>query len=419
MTEALASDVRTFCLPDLGEGLTAAEVVEWKVAVGDSVSVDQSVVEVETAKAVVDVPVPFAGVVHQLHGAPGDSVTVGAPLISVHPGPRAGDGPEERGTEGSGSGSVLVGYGTGHGPRTRSALSPARPGTAPDRQALVISPVVRHLAARHDVDVDALVPSGAGGVVLRRDVEAAIRRAASPQVTRAAAAPQVTRIPLRGIHRSMADAVARSRREIPDVTVWVEADATALFAARDRLRTAAGGVDVSVLALFARICTAGLLRFPALNSRFDAARNEVLRPAHVNLGFAAHTEHGLLVPVVHHADRTPLPQLAATMRRLTDAARTGRLTPADATGGTFTLNNYGVFGVDGATPVINHPEAAMLGIGRCADRPHVVDGQVTVRMTTQLSLTFDHRVCDGGTAAAFLRFVADHTEDPLLLLNCL
>lgn len=405
MTMTEAPETQTFCLPDLGEGLTSAEVIQWKVAVGDTVALDQSVVEVETVKAVVDIPIPFAGVVRELHGPPGASVTVGAPLISVGPAPSGSPAQQPTAT---GSGSVLVGYGTGGSPRPERSVSEVRPrDEAPVRQPLVISPVVRQLATSHGIDIASLAPSGAGGVVLRRDVEAAIAEGDTLRPVRT---------PLHGAHRAMAEAVTRSRREIPDVTVWVEADATSLFRARDTLR-AAGNAGLTVLALFARICLAGLQRYPVLNSQFNAGTGEIVRLPRVHLGFAAQTDGGLLVPVMHDADGLTTRQLNDGIRQLTEAARAGNLTPKDSRGGTFTLNNYGVFGVDGATPIIRHPEAAMLSIGRCADRPWVVDGRLTVRRTTQLSLTFDHRVCDGETAAGFLRFVADLTENPVLLLD--
>jgi pyruvate dehydrogenase E2 component (dihydrolipoamide acetyltransferase) len=170
------------------------------------------------------------------------------------------------------------------------------------------------------------------------------------------------------------------------------------------------------MALFARICTVGLRRFPELNSSVDAQRGEILQYPHLNLGFAAQTERGLVVPVVRGAHQLTYTQLQAEMTRLTAQARAGELAPASLTGGTFTLNNYGVFGVDGSTPIINHPEAAILGIGRIVDKPWVVDGQLAVRKVTQLSLSFDHRVCDGGTAGGFLRYVADCVENPAILL---
>lgn len=219
-------------------------------------------------------------------------------------------------------------------------------------------------------------------------------------------------MPLRGVRRAIAEKMARSRREIPDVTTWVDVDASGLVEAREALRRA--HPEVGLMALLARFVMAGLARFPELNSSIDG--DEIVQHGHVNLGFAAQTDRGLVVPVVKDAASMTTGQLGAEIARLTAGAREGRLEPADLTGGTITLNNYGVFGVDGSTPIINHPEAALLGVGRIVDKPWVVDGGLAVRKVTQLSLTFDHRVCDGGTAGGFLRFVADCVEQPIGLL---
>ncbi|MCX0244828.1 dihydrolipoamide acetyltransferase family protein, partial [Streptomyces drozdowiczii] len=227
------------------------------------------------------------------------------------------------------------------------------------------------------------------------------------------------RVALRGVRGAVADKLARSRREIPDATCWVDADATELMAARAAMNSAAGAgaAKVSVLALLARVCTAALARYPELNSTVDQEAREIVRLPQVHLGFAAQTDRGLVVPVVRDAHARTTESIGAEIARLTEAARTGTLTPAELTGGTFTLNNYGVFGVDGSTPIINHPEAAMLGVGRIVPKPWVHEGQLAVRQVVQLSLTFDHRVCDGGTAGGFLRYVADCVEQPALLLR--
>jgi pyruvate dehydrogenase E2 component (dihydrolipoamide acetyltransferase) len=220
------------------------------------------------------------------------------------------------------------------------------------------------------------------------------------------------------VRGAVADKLSRSRREIPDATCWVDADATELMRARAAMN-AAGGPKISLLALLARICTAALARYPELNSTVDMAAREVVRLDHVHLGFAAQTDRGLVVPVVRDAHARDAEGLTAEFARLTEAARAGTLTPGELTGGTFTLNNYGVFGVDGSTPIINHPEAAMLGVGRIVPKPWVHEGELAVRQVVQLSLTFDHRVCDGGTAGGFLRYVADCVEQPAVLLRTL
>ncbi|MEV5830575.1 dihydrolipoamide acetyltransferase family protein [Spirillospora sp. NPDC052242] len=421
---------RVFRLPDLGEGLTEAEIVDWKVAVGDTVAIDQVVVEVETAKAVVEVPVPYAGTVLRLHAEAGAVLAVGEPLIEVGDGSpeaagSAGESPDAaryREEERAGSGNVLIGYGTGRASRTggrrRGARRDARgaPAARPERHApRVISPLVRRIAREHGVDLADVRPTGPRGVILRRDVDRAIAAQAPPPAP-AEGGFAAERIPLRGLRRTVAERTARSRREIPDATTWVDADATGLLAVRDALREARPGLGIGLLALLARICVDGLRRFPELNASVDAERGEIVRHGHVHLGFAAQTDRGLVVPVVRDAHLLTTAGLAAELTRLTGLARDGRLPPGELTGGTFTLNNYGVFGVDGSTPIINHPEAGLLGVGRVARRPWVVGDAVVPRQVTQLSLTFDHRVCDGGAAGGFLRHVADLVENPAVLL---
>ena len=414
MTSAAASGARTFALPDLGEGLTEAEILTWRVAEGDDVDVDDIVVEVETAKAAVEVPCPHAGRVVALHGSVGDVIAVGQPLVSIEPpaDPTTRTAETRRNEERAGSGAVLVGYGTSHSAARRgrrAAHTDDTEATSRDREApRVISPVVRRLARDRGLDVAGLQGSGPAGVVLRRDVEAAVGAPADQR------GDGEIRIPLRGIRRAVADKLARSRREIPDVTTWVDVDATGLIEARDALRSSNPDSAVGVLALLARFVVAGLRRYPELNARVDG--EEIVQFPYVNLGFAAQTERGLVVPVVRDAHHKTTLELADELGRLTTLARNGKLEPHDLTGGTVTLNNYGVFGVDGSTPIINHPEAALLGVGRIVDKPWVVDGELAVRKVTQLSLTFDHRVCDGGTAGGFLRFVADCVERPVGLL---
>ncbi|MGW1934944.1 dihydrolipoamide acetyltransferase family protein, partial [Streptomyces sp. NPDC001919] len=241
---------------------------------------------------------------------------------------------------------------------------------------------------------------------------------AAPAASSAVVAPAGERVPLRGVRGAVADKLSRSRTEIPDATCWVDADATELMAARTAMN-GAGGPKISLLALLARICVHALARFPELNSTVDTAAREIVRLPDVHLGFAAQTPRGLVVPVVKDAGTRTAESLTAEFARLTEAARESALTPADLTGGTFTLNNYGVFGVDGSTPIINHPEAAMLGVGRIIPKPWVHQGELAVRQVVQLSFTFDHRVCDGGTAGGFLRYVADCVEQPAVLLRTL
>ena len=532
--------VQTFLLPDLGEGLTEAEIISWAVEVGDTVAVDQVVVTVETAKAQVEVPCPYAGVVAQLYGDAGSVLDVGTPLISVNSdagagGSGAGDSGAGAGGAGAdqasalvpsgtpeaqrdprvaeavteergGSGNVLIGYGTsdakrgrrrrvvaaraeqtpgqaahaasqrefafgaasasgagvGAGTPTMGGRVPAEgtaPGSRPGDAVRVISPLVRKMAVEHGIDLRRVRPSAPGGIITKRDVEAAIAAASESSAGALAAtgsgaassaalstcdrsatsafgamAPnaQVTngrsrarrglveeRIPITGIRKVITEKLTQSRREIPDATTWVDVDATGLRQLKDDLTATVPEARIGYLALLARIVVAGLTRYPALNARVDLDAGEIVRLGSVHLSFAADSPRGLVVPVVHHAEQLTTTELAAALRDLVERARAGTLTPAELTGGTFTLNNYGVYGVDGSTPIINHPEAGMLGVGRIVDKPWVVDGALAVRPVTQLSLTFDHRVCDGGVAGGFIRYVADCVERPGALLASL
>ena len=451
-----------FLLPDLGEGLEEAEVIAWRVKPGDRVAVDQVIAEVETAKAVVEVPVPYAGVVAALHAAAGSTISVGQPLLTVEAEePAAGfrepgvvvpeqshaaangvaDGADRgaatedaatgdaatgdaattgavAGDEASGdeaSGSVLIGYGTGS--LAGAAPTRARRGR---RRVAVISPLVRKEARDAGLDLTTLTGTGPAGVISREDVRLAITGRATEQEPPTPNVDTETgtgerRIPLRGARRVAADKLSRSRREIPEATVWVDVDATDLVETRRALNTADPKRPVSLLALLARFTILGLRRYPELNARIE--RDEIIVPERVNLGFAAQTDHGLVVPVVHDAHRLTTRDLSARLTERTTAARERRLAPADLTGGTFTVNNYGVFGVDGSAAIINHPEVAILGMGRVIDRPWVVAGQLTVRQVTELTLAFDHRACDGGTAGGFLRYVADCIEPPTTALG--
>jgi 2-oxoisovalerate dehydrogenase E2 component (dihydrolipoyl transacylase) len=421
-----------FLLPDLGEGLTEAAIVSWHVQVGDIVAIDQDVVEVETAKAVVEIPVPFAGRVAELHAGPGELLAVGAPLITVTDNHAGGE-----------SGNVLIGYGT---PGTRNRRRrPARgeppapspvpaPAPSPARPP-VVSPIVRRLARNAGLDLTAIRGSGRDGLITRQDVDVAIgtrsavpvgeaaespakaRPAGAPARTRAAGAEEVVRIPLQGVRKVAADKLSRSRREIPEATVWVDADATELLRLRASLNADDSEPRISLLALLSRFAILGLRRHPELNAKVDG--DVIVMGSSVHLGFAAQTDRGLLVPVIPDAHARTLEELSAALAACIQRARKGALGPAELTGGTFTINNYGVFGVDGSAAIINHPEVAILGIGRIIERPWIVNGEVAARYLTQLTLAFDHRVCDGQAAGGFLRFVADCVESPSRVLRYL
>ena len=302
------------------------------------------------------------------------------------------------------------------------AAVPAAATTSSETSALhrpvaVISPLVRKEAKDAGLDLASLIGTGPEGVISRQDVRQAIAEHAAQQQQSAAVIPVTgeRRIPLRGARKAAADKLSRSRREIPEATVWVDVDATNLVEARRALNAADPARPVSLLALLARFTILGLRRYPELNARIEG--DEIVVPDHVHLGFAAQTEHGLVVPVVRDAHRLTTRDLSARLADRTAAARERRLGPADLAGGTFTVNNYGVFGVDGSAAIINHPEVAILGMGRVIDRPWAVDGELTVRKVTELTLAFDHRACDGGTAGGFLRYVADCLESPATALG--
>ncbi|MGY4767288.1 dihydrolipoamide acetyltransferase family protein [Kribbella sp. CWNU-51] len=435
--------MNTFLLPDLGEGLTEAEIVRWLVKVGDVITVDTPIAEVETAKSIVELPSPYAGTVEELHGDPGTTIPVGKPLITIAEASRTAQpnaGEAYRQEERAGSGNVLIGYGTGAGaasgrrrkPRPAATVSgtslPPSANNVPEsgdapRVPLVISPLVRRLARDAGVDLKGLTGSGEGGLIVRRDVELAIARRLGTEEVQAEVRPvtiaqssrtglaELRREPMSGFRKAVVATLSRSRAEIPEATTWVDVDATALVELRESLRSATDG-GPGLLALMGRFVVAGLLKYPELNGYVDTEREELVQYDGVNLGLAAQTDRGLVVPAVANAHRLTTRALDAEIRRLTESARAGRLTPYELACGTFTLNNYGSFGVDGSAAIINHPQVAILGVGRIIDRPWVVNGELAIRKLTQLSLVFDHRVCDGGTAAAFLRFVADAFENP-------
>jgi 2-oxoisovalerate dehydrogenase E2 component (dihydrolipoyl transacylase) len=401
-----------FRLPDLGEGLTEAVLIRWLVSVGDSVAVDQPIAEVETAKSVVEVPSPYAGTISALHGEEGQTLEVGAPLIEVEP---AG-----------GSGNVLIGYGTsGHGTKGRTR----RPARGPVATAAVArvgdpipvrSPIVRHLAQTSGVDLRAIAPTGTGGVITRGDVLGAAKALASgkaPAHRPATAASEevagltvARRESLSMLRKAVAAKMSRSRAEIPEATVWVDVDATELWAVRTAM--AEGGRSPSLTAFLAKYVLLALADYPVLGGRLSDDGTEILEFDGVNLGLAADTPRGVMVPVVRHAERLSIGALDQEVRRLADAARAGTLAPDELSGSTITLNNYGALGVDGSAAIINHPEVAILGVGRMIERPWVVEGAIVPRRIVQLSLVFDHRVCDGGYASGFLRSIVEAIENP-------
>ncbi|WP_304271328.1 dihydrolipoamide acetyltransferase family protein [Pseudoglutamicibacter cumminsii] len=468
---------QTFTLPDLGEGLTEADLVAWHVAEGDTVEIDQIVAEVETAKSVVEIPSPFEGTVLKLYGEPGETMVVGDSLITVgEAGESAGDdggsgadaGAEviregaqsyrEEERAGTGSGNVLIGYGTSEDEggarrrrrgRRRGAESASAAATAPAAQQesqqqgedvapRVINPLVRKLARDNGVDISSVKGTGPEGLIMRADVQAAIDGGAqsaqhtsgavlgneAASVSQDAGAGELdartgltveSRTPMTGVRKVVAETMSRSRREIPEATVWVDVDATELLEWRKKLKPNAEGRVPGVLSLIGRFVTAGLMQVPELNARIDELEDgtsEIVRFDGVNLGIAAQTDRGLVVPAVSDAQEFSARELDAAIGELVKTARDGKCTPNELMRGTFTLNNYGVFNVDGSAAIINHPQVAIMGLGRIKERPWVVDGEIVVRSIMELTLAFDHRVCDGGAASEFLRYVADAIENP-------
>jgi len=413
-------------------------VVRWLVAPGDTVTLNQPLVEVETAKAAVELPSPFAGRVARLHAQEGDTVDVGAPLVTVEvdDGGAAAAGPAEERQ------ATLVGPGPrAEGRRRRVAAvgdGPVAAGTAPRPRA---TPPVRKYARDRGVDLAPITGSGQDGRITRQDVDAALAGRAAAAAAPAPAEPEAAgppatpaasplrrargergeqRIPVRGTRRTIAAQMVASVSSIPHVTEFLTVDATELVALRDRLRALpqAGGVRVTPLAIVARALCVALREHPLLNSawqqRPDGSAEIVVKEA-VHLGIATDTPAGLLVPNVKHADTLSVLGLAAEIARVTELARERRASPAELTGGTITITNVGGLGVDTGTPIINQPECAILATGSIAPRPWVVDGQLAVRSLMTLSLSFDHRIVDGAGAARFLDTVRALVEAPALL----
>jgi pyruvate dehydrogenase E2 component (dihydrolipoamide acetyltransferase) len=448
-------ELRDFVLPDLGEGLEDATVVEWLVAPGDRVALNQTLCTVETAKANVDVPSPFDGVVVELGGAENDTIPVGALLvrIAVAPGSvrESGGGSGSEGTEGAGAGPTLVGYGPESGaggtrrraravapltatanPATAAAASPGPTGdTGPIAKPLA-RPPVRKLARDLGVDLRSIAPgSGPRGIVTRADVLAVGTRpgAAAPIRATAGAEPVATPgdvVPLRGVRARIAEHMVVSRASIPDATCTVVVDCSRLLALRGTMNVIAerrgDPPSVTPFAIMCWLLVRALRAVPTLNAKFvDAIESasgaaEIHLHPSVHLGIGTATDRGLVVPVARDAERRSWYDLASDIARLAAGARDGTLAPAELVGSTFTVSNFGALGLDEGIPVINHPEAAILGIGAIKLRPYVVDGVVVARSTASLTLAFDHRVADGADAGRLLSTMRELVEAPELAL---
>jgi 2-oxoisovalerate dehydrogenase E2 component (dihydrolipoyl transacylase) len=381
------TEVRDFLVPDLGEGLEDATITGWQVAVGDEVALNQVLCTVETNKAEVEIPSPYAGRVVELGGDEGQTLPVGTVLVRIAT--DAAVAPRQ---------PVLVGYGTDAGMDvTRRPPATSRPRA---------KPLVRKLASELDVDMAAVAPgSGPDGIVTRADVLAA------------AGEPRQGDTVVGGVRLEMARRMALSRREIPDAHASVQVDCTRLLQVRDRLSEAATE-PITPFVLTLRLLTVALVRHPILNSTWvdtvDGPRIHVHPAVHLGIGVAA--PRGLLVPVVTDAQQRTTRELAAVVTRLITDARAGTLKPVELQGSTFTVSNFGALGLDEGVPVLNHPEAGILGMGALKPRAVVVDGEVVARPTMTLTCAFDHRVADGAQVAAFLCELRDLVESPELAL---
>ncbi len=458
-----------FRLPDLGEGLAEAELISWSVAVGDTVELNQTIAEVETAKAQVELPCPFAGQVAELLARPGETVAVGAPLIRVRAdaGEASTTAAEAAGAAGGASGaaaegrtSVLVGYGPGAEAPTRrrtvskngaakanSAVSargeeipPEFPGRPP------ATPAARQLARELGINIAFVAGSGPGGAVTVEDVRHAVPVSQPPRRVRTdeeaadaprPAAPPVptmrpdggvirptpsereTRTPVSGVRKRIAAAMTTSARTIPQASAFVTTDFTASMELLDHLRSTDSftGLSLTPLALVAKATLAAIAEFPGINSYWDAEADQIVTKHYVNLGIAVATERGLLVPNIKEAQSLSLRELCREIGWLADVARAGSATPADLRGGTFTISNVGVFGVDTGVPLVNPGEGAILCLGSIRKRPWVYRDEPAIRWITTLGVSFDHRMIDGELGARFLSTVASLLEDPLTLLG--
>jgi len=467
-----------YLLPDVGEGLTEAELVAWKVKVGDVIEINDIVCEIETAKSIVELPSPYAGTVGALLVQEGETIAVGTPIIAI--GDPAAQGGGESGpisaaqtgpsspptaemeidlsnpaASGSGEGESLVGrMKADRGPTRRprkvasgreaahmqaqaafepaaspmveaedleaavpaqaaEPLEPAAPSTA---LRVLAKPPVRKLAKDLGVDLATLEPTGPDGTVTREDVEGAAGSAVPAPVvsTRPSSGERETREPIKGVRKMMAGAMVGSAFTAPHVTEWVTIDATRTVELVERLkkRREFRDVKVSPLLVLARAAMLAMRRTPVINSSWDEAAQEVVFKHYVNLGIAAATPRGLVVPNIKDAQDQSLVELAEALGHLTAVAREGKTQPADMSGGTFTITNVGVFGVDAGTPIINPGESAILCFGAIKKQPWVVDDEIVVRHVTTLALSFDHRHIDGESGSRFLSDVAGIIEDP-------
>ena len=460
------SQLKHFPLPDVGEGLTEAEIINWRVQPGDAVTLNQVIVEIETAKAAVELPCPYAGTVTELLADIGQTVEVGTPIISIDlesGGGAAAEQPAAETTSGKigeesseGRIATLVGYGprTTHAKRRpRKGATPAAASAATAQQAVqgamsapgapiippaepapapapaevpaprgggyvpLAKPPVRKLAKDLGVDLYSLTGSGTGGVITREDVEAA---AGTVEVAPAApAGARERRVPIKGVRKATAQAMVDSAFTAPHVTEFLSVDVTPMMEFRERLKSHPEfrGVKVTPLAFAAKAVCMAARRTPDVNAAWDEQTGEIVYKDYVHLGIAAATPRGLVVPKIRDADGMSLRELAESLETLTTTAREGKTAPADMLNGTITITNVGVFGVDTGTPILNPGESAILAFGAIRDMPWVVDGQVVPRKVCQLALSFDHRVVDGQQGSQFLADVGALLADPSMAIT--
>jgi pyruvate dehydrogenase E2 component (dihydrolipoamide acetyltransferase) len=439
--------ISEFPLPDVGEGLTEAEIVSWHVKPGDTVTINQVIVEIETAKSLVELPSPFAGTVDALLVEEGQTVEVGTPIITVRG--DAGAGPSDATDPGVADtassiaseaeaekpGAVLVGYGAkGHvaSRRTRGrAAAPASAAPAPaaaprlasvpaaDSGPVIAKPPIRKLAKDLDVDLTAVTATGLAGEITRDDV---IRHAQQASVFRNIQTPawpneREDRIPVKGVRKAIAAGMVKSAFSAPHVSVFVDVDATRTMEFVKRLKASPdfAGIKVSPLLIMAKAMIWAVRRNPTVNSTWTDT--EIIVHHFVNFGFAAATPRGLVVPNIKNAQDLSLRELAQAIELMTNTARDGKLQPADMADGTITITNIGVFGMDTGTPILNPGEVAIVALGTIKQKPWVVDGEVRPRFVTTIGGSFDHRVVDGDVASRFLADVASVIEEPALLLD--
>ncbi len=436
-----------FQLPDVGEGLTEAEIVAWRVAPGDTVAVNQVLVEIETAKSLVELLSPFAGVVDRLLVEEGQTVEVGTPIISVNsasvdaavPASATELATEIADTARSISakeeekpGAVLVGYGVkGHvssrrgKPAAKSTAAPgakaSRPASVPaaSASAIIAKPPIRKLAKDLGVDLGTVSSTGLAGEITRDDV---IRQASQASIFHNIATPEWSsereeRVPVKGVRKAIATAMVSSAFSAPHVGLFVDVDATRTMEFVKRLKNSAdfAGVKVSPLLIMAKAMIWAVRRNPMANAQWTDS--EIIVKHYVNFGIAAATPRGLIVPNIKEAQELSLRDLASAIEQLTITARDGKTQPAEMAGGTITVTNIGVFGMDTGTPILNPGEVAIVALGTIKQKPWVVDGEVRPRFVTTLGASFDHRVVDGDVASRFLADVASVIEEPALLLD--